>query len=397
LELKKIAIQQPSLPKYRIPVFSQLNSDHALDVTLFYGSQADLPNMKATGFKAERTNSLRLKLPGLGELFLDWTQLKICGDRSWDAIVLTWNTRYLTLIPSLLRAKFNGIPVILWGHGYSKKRGFLRDFIRRTVSRLAKAVLFYDPVSMKAFSNPGNNHTCFVAPNAIDQRPILEQRDAWTSEPDKLGHFRLQHDLKEREIVLFVSRYDPNNRLDILIQAMSEVKKLRPQSLLTIIGSGNDREKEELKNLVNSLNLSENVRFLGSIYRENEIAPWFLSAKIFCYPSNVGLSLLHAFGYGIPVLLGDDFSRCNPEIYAFENDFNGCTFVEGSSTDLSKQIVNLLADDSLRQQLSTNGIQTVANKASLDNMVQGFAVAIKAVAKTTPARAINKNSHPRNR
>ena len=40
---------------------------------------------------------------------------------------------------------------------------------------------------------------------------------------------------------------------------------------------------------------------LGSIYDEIELAPWFLTADAFVYPENIGLSILHAFGYGLPV------------------------------------------------------------------------------------------------
>ena len=35
---------------------------------------------------------------------------------------------------------------------------------------------------------------------------------------------------------------------------------------------------------------------------------------VVCYPVNIGLSLLHAFGFGLPVVTGNDIGSHNPGI-----------------------------------------------------------------------------------
>ena len=332
-------------------------------------------NLKGS-FPTETSRFKRIRLWKIGDLVWDWAQLKVCGDQSWDAVVMVWNTRYLSLVPAILRAKMNGIPVILWGHGYSKRRGFFRDRVRNLVTVFADAVLFYDPLSRAQACGSGDRENYFVAPNAIDQTPITQQKKNWLADDRNLSEFKKQHNLEDREIVLFVSRIEPKNRLDVLLRGIAKAKSKHPDILLAVIGGGNKEQVDTLRDLARQLDIETNVHFLGSIYEEHEIAPWFLVSKIFCYPSNIGLSLMHAFGYGLPALIGDDFSKCNPEIYAFEPGINGMTFKDGDSDDLAIQICKLFEDADLQQTLGRNAAKTAAETATLENMVAGIEEAI---------------------
>ena len=144
---------------------------------------------------------------------------------------------------------------------------------------------------------------------------------------------------------------------------------------------GNGRDDQRLRSLVKELNCDSNVLFTGPIYEEQQLAPWFLSSSVFCYPSNIGLSLMHAFNYGLPVVLGDDFDRCNPEIYAFENGSNGITFQDGDFTSLANCLLKLLSDQDLLQRLSDGAIKT-SQSITLERFVDGYAEAIRFAAKS---------------
>ena len=52
----------------------------------------------------------------------------------------------------------------------------------------------------------------------------------------------------------------------------------------------------ELQRLAGELSLDETVLFTDPIYEEQQLAAYFLSSNIFCYPENIGLSILHAMG-----------------------------------------------------------------------------------------------------
>ena len=49
----RLTIQQPSLAKYRVPVFRELSRVPDIDLKLLYGSRPDLPNVEPEGFNAE--------------------------------------------------------------------------------------------------------------------------------------------------------------------------------------------------------------------------------------------------------------------------------------------------------------------------------------------------------
>ena len=61
-----------------------------------------------------------------------------------------------------------------------------------------------------------------------------------------------------------ISKLDPLNQNDILIKAMLNVVKIIPNSLLVIAEEGS--RKEELIELSKTLNIAENIKFLGSGY-----------------------------------------------------------------------------------------------------------------------------------
>jgi glycosyltransferase involved in cell wall biosynthesis len=83
---------------------------------------------------------------------------------------------------------------------------------------------------------------------------------------------------KFRHKILTIARLDENKRIDKLLHAFKEYLLIEPKSIFLIGGRGPETNK--LKNLVNILNISENVEFLGFI-SENELLDWYAMADIF--------------------------------------------------------------------------------------------------------------------
>ena len=371
-----VAIFQPALPKYRIPIFQRLGQQFSVKV--FFGEEKDLSNEQAVGFENQPVKHRKFRLRSGREVIWNRSQIKACGNRHWDVIVLSWNIGDLSLIFALLRARLNGISTILWGHGYSKKASGFRARVRNRITGFATAVLFYDPVTKNKFEEITGRQNCFAAPNAINTDPIQEQKEAWM-EGSRLERFKEEHDLLGRDVLLFVSRFDPANRLEVLIRAMPELKAKHPEILAVLVGSGQDEQR--LRSLVKELDCVTNVLFTGPIYEEQQLSPWFLSASLFCYPSNIGLSLMHAFHYGLPVVVGDDLSRCNPEIYAFETNVNGMTFEDGDSSSLAKCVLDLIRNQSLLKALSKGAADT-AKSLTIERLIDGYSEAIRFAAQS---------------
>ncbi len=371
----RVLVQQAALPRYRVPVFRELAHRPGIGLKLVYSVTPGLPNAQPEGFHAEQVEHRHWVLGGQ-----DFTwhpgQFRYVSRRHADVAILSWSTRYLSLIPGLVKARLLGIPVVLWGHGYSKRERALTSWARRAVARLARAVVFYNHIAAEAFIAHGfPRERVFVALNSLDQGPIQAAREHWLARPEELGAFQEAKGLAGRKVVLFVSRLDPGNRVSLLVEAADELRRRLPELLVLIVGTG--AEGESLRAMIGARGLQDHVRLLGAIYQETELGAYFVSARAFCYPRNVGLSILHAFGYALPLVTGDDLGAHNPEIEALRPGENGLTYRDGDAADLARVLERVLTDDALRRRLSEGAHRTVTERFSVPKMVDGFEAAIR--------------------
>lgn len=375
----RLVIQQPALPKYRLPVFRELARRPGIDLRIFYGETPGLSNIDATDLATHHAPMKSLRIGGQ-ELFWHAPQLRYATRAATDVLILSWSTRYASLVPALLRARKNGVPTILWGHGYSKREAAWRAWPREKIAGLATALMFYNHTAANAYRDRGwDPQRLFVALNALDQTPIQAARKHWLDRPDDLARFRREHGLGGASggpTILFVSRFEPANRIDLLIRASAVLRQRHPGLQTIIIGKG-EPEETRLKQLTASLGLTDCVRFPGAIYDEMHLAPWFLSANAFCYPANIGLSLLHAFGYGLPTVTSDRTESQNPEIEALRPDDNGLLYRHDDPMSLAETLDRLLSDPALAARMSGAAHRTATERFTLGNMVNGMEAAVR--------------------
>ncbi|HEX6102913.1 MAG TPA: glycosyltransferase family 4 protein [Alphaproteobacteria bacterium] len=371
----RVLVEQPSLAKYRLPVFQELARRPGLDFTLCYSQAPTLPNVEPDGFNARFVPSWRGTVAGRRII---WNGSCWANARrgAADVLILNWNLNHLNLVPALLRARANGVGTILWGHGYSKAEARWRRLGRHGAARLANALLFYNFSTARQFMEQGwPKERIYVALNALDQRPIQAARRAWMAEPGRLGAFRKEQGIGEGPVLLYVSRIKPENRLDLLIRATALLRKRHPLLQTVVVGTG--AELDELKTLAAREGAGEAVRFLGAVYDEMALAPWFLSADAFCYPANIGLSLLHAFGYGLPVITTDRNELQNPEIEALEPGRNGLVYKHDDLEALASTLERVIVDRPLRESLAAEALVTATQRFNLRTMVDGIEQAIR--------------------
>ena len=116
---------------------------------------------------------------------------------------------------------------------------------------------------------------------------------------------------RDKIILSFVGRIQPHKGPDLLIRAVAEVMahspSLRSKVNALIIGgvSGSGTgELEKLKNLAKWLGVSDVVKFLPPVARE-ELADWYRASDLVCVPSyseSFGLVALEAQACGTPVI-----------------------------------------------------------------------------------------------
>jgi glycosyltransferase involved in cell wall biosynthesis len=315
-------------------------------------------------------------------------QIASASRRVCDVLVLEWNAGVASLAPALLLARLRGVGTVLWGHGYSKRERRSARAFRNAIGWLADCLLLYNHTAAEALlggraegdrSSPRRSKRVFVALNALDQAPIARARDMWRASHGRMEEFRQARGISGRRVALFVSRLEADNGVDLLIRAAANLREQRPELTVVIVGKG--PAENDLRRLTEELNLQDRVIFTGAIYDEDELAPWFVCSDVFVYPRNIGLSLLHALGYGLPVITDDNLAGQNPEIEALRDGENGLLYPAGDVAGLAGAIDRLLGDETLRRRLSDEAERTAAEGFSLANMVDGMEAAIRMAAQ----------------
>jgi len=152
------------------------------------------------------------------------------------------------------------------------------------------------------------------------------------------------------KVILTVSRLVEKNGVDVLIEAMKDVK-----GKLVIVGEGKERKALELK--VKSLKLENNVIFVGEV-KPKEVIDYYSKADVFCRPSRsegFGNVFIEAMAMGVPVVATDvggikDF---------LEDGKNGLKCEVDNSESVAEKINRILEDNNLVDRLIEGGRETV--------------------------------------
>lgn len=148
------------------------------------------------------------------------------------------------------------------------------------------------------------------------------------------------------------ARLIKTKRVDVLIKAVSILKKDYPDILLTINGEG--EEEQRLRQLVSKLNLERNVVFKGRIGKFEDVLRLRKRHQVFCLPSEVegfGMVVVEAMALGVPVVCADI-----PVLREITGK-SALLFKPGDAEDLADKLGMLLSDARLRQKKSKDALK----------------------------------------
>jgi glycosyltransferase involved in cell wall biosynthesis len=376
----KVDIYQPFLTHYREAFYRQLAHSEKLHFHIHTGS---LPPAHSWLKSADCSNFSgitlvpNIRLPFGQCIWQKGLKLQLSSGRG-DVIVIYGGPRMLSNFPLIWKARCRGIAIVWWGHGWSATSKPWRAWIRRfLMRRLADVFLLYTDREVDDFKKMGfPSNRLFATNNTIDQEPIRQAILKWPE--SRLVEFRKEQGYDEKtSILLFCSQIGKKTELEVALRALATpgLKK----AVLVIIGDGPFRSQYERAAV--ELGVADRVRWLGAMYDEDALAPWFLSARCFVYPGAIGLSLLHAFGYGLPVVTHGEMKHQMPEIAALRDGQNGLLFEHGNSDDLAQKAASLISDTQLHRQMSVNAKHTVETTFTIQGMVKRFEDAVQAASR----------------
>lgn len=250
---------------------------------------------------------------------------------------------------------------LLWGHRYSHRRlaNALRDFIMR---RFDGVIQYGDEDTAQMIARGLSADRIYLAPNTVDVPNHADCSDA------------------PKRSLLYVGRFQYRKRLDELLQAFADVCDRIPSgTMLELVGDGNIRS--DLERLAERLGVRDRVVFHGAISDPVVLKEIFAPAYAYVSPDNVGLGVLHAFAYGVPVITGAPRGsriagyRHGPEFWNLCDGKNAIVFPDADG--LRDALVSVTNDRALAQRLGASAYECYVAERSIARMVDGFRQAIE--------------------
>jgi len=375
---ERIIILQRLLPHYRVGFFKKFCRRFP-NSKILYGQPYKGESLK----NAEQSNanifeySKNTYLSKTGKVFFSNIYFRIFKYRP-DVIISVFNVGNLNIYLLFILKFFLRYKLILWSFVYDPVKGFdpnkrTADKVRLYLSQKADAVIFYWDIGKQVvskYSDEADHY--FVASNTLDTDRQFELKEKF----DKIGKEKTKTELgiKEKFHFVYVGRLLEDKQVDLLLRAFKIVEDKNPDCGLSIIGDG-----PELINLEKlSVELGDrNVRFKGEILNDELTGKWIYVSDAFIMPGRLGLSVVHSFCFGTPVISQkkEDYFHGEGVGYIKEN-LNGYLVEDGSIEKIAEKMAVIISDSELSNKLRLNAFDTAVNECSIDNMINGFEQAL---------------------
>ena len=220
------------------------------------------------------------------------------------------------------------------------------------------------------------------APDRIYVLPLtvnLEQFTPGDRGPELVQRYKLEG----QQILLFVGRMAGNKQVDLLIEALAQVKNQMPNAKLLLVGDNQSNPAfrpivAQAQARAAELGIAHDVIWTG---RVDELPPYFRLADVFLTASlheGFGQPLIEAMACGVPVIA----SRAGAMPWVL--DTAGLLCEPGNADDLAEKVLTVLKDADLRQMLVERGLER-AQAFSLERYEANLAEIVdQAVTYTLP-------------
>lgn len=362
----RIIALQPALPHYRLDFFRRVYASFGARFTLFY-SPTDLCGITAEVSEetwALPVGPIKPLLPGL-----EWQGgvLSIPVARG-DILVVCGAPRTVSTLALIVKAKMKGARVVWWGHFWSATSKTWRFRLRMQMLKVCDGILFYSENEVEEYLSRRSRP---------EIGPVEGLNNGINTEP--IEAVRAPFDPAQRDnAILFIGRLTPKAQLPLALEALADIPSgLRPR--LEVIGAGEEREL--LVRQSKALGVSDFIQWHGAITDEARIGAIANRCRLFVYPGEVGLSLIHAMAYGLPAIVHSDRWRQMPEFAAFESGATGREFQYGQASSLASVIESALTDESALSAYSAAAIMRVTHTFNTRDMAARFVSMIEGLCR----------------
>lgn len=355
----KILLLQPILAHYRRDIFNHLMESEQFDFHIAGGRQYQgIAGIVDTRYKYFDYISFAL----LGHRFYYLKGVMRYMARHRPEVVISSGVDFhlihtiliFFIFRIIMRKKF-----IWWSHATYGRQG--------TIGRWIRTFFYYSSSGVLSYNNEGRDNLLRMG---VKDKNIQVANNALNT----IDYGFASYDVLNRPTntiftILYCGRVTSAKKVDLLIESLALLKdKSSFHWRCIIVGSG---ELDHLKTLANKFGLTDRIVFTGAKYGV-EAHPYFLRSDILVCPGGIGLTILHATSFGLPVITSDNPAIHGPEAEILTPSFNGDYFQDDSPEALAEKILEwekkLLSN---KKEIARNCIDQIYRHGYLPDSVAG--------------------------
>ena len=172
---------------------------------------------------------------------------------------------------------------------------------------------------------------------------------------------------KDKPIVLYVGRVDPEKKVGTVVSAFKEVLEKIPEARMVIVGDGVDRLRLEKE--AKELGISDSVIFLGRVLPP-DLYELYKAGSVFATASEIetqGIVLIEAAATGLPLVAVNKGAVSE----VCRTGENGFLCEPGNTAEISDALIKILTDEKLREKFSENSIK-IAKEHDFETTLDKF-------------------------
>ena len=370
-EQPTVALVQPCVPHYRLPLYSKLATSSRYNWEFLYGlhrgaggsgletkSHIVLPTHPIRSFRIGKA----VWQTGVSRRLLKQRFKAVVFDLGWETIS---NAKLL------LTARLCGMAAIPWSKGIpenGRPRPAWRKAIERAFIQQCECLIVYGQTSADYYRNLGYpSEQIFVAQNTVDVNEIVKDIRRAKTEAAQL---RARLGIDGNLVFGYFGRLVPEKRVEMIIEAFSFAKGRGLKGYLIIAGDG--PERKELESIARKSSASQFIIFCGRISQEEQNV-YFQLFDVFVSAYSAGLGVLEAMAHGKIVLITPE---TRPETELIVDGVTGLVTKDFSAESLADGL--FLATNTIQKNknMGKRANEAVLSKATIENMSEVFDKAI---------------------
>ena len=327
---KKVVLNYLSYIHYRASLFEMLQDDTDFSFKLVCGRKSPL-NVKSIE-NDNNTEYLVNYWIDIWRIRIIWQKeiVRITNRLKPDVVVLLGvNPLIVSSLISFFVHKFLFRKTIIWwGHGTLGHQGAIGRIVRKFFYYYADGIMTYDKRGKEKLVEIGiQEKKITVLGNCInDQEYGFNKFD--------IEKNRLQKVFKDQVKLLFIGRLTKSKQVELAIKAVNVLSK-KYNLTFTIIGDGD--QFNILKDMTKNMDLENIIEFKGELYADG-VDEYLLNADLFIHPGSIGLSIIHAFSFGLPVITHNNIESQKPEYSLLIPGKNGEVYKQNNLEELIEKI-----------------------------------------------------------